>query len=107
MVVGSHQRLSTFDNHDLCVVVNNEPITKVKSTKNLGVTLDENRTWENHINVIAKSPRVSVRLNECVVSLTKKPQLKSTKVLLNLISPIVLLSGKVIYHILQVKYQSL
>ena len=54
MVVGSRQRLSTFDNHDLCVVVNNEPIKKVKSTKILGVTLDENLTWENHINVIAK-----------------------------------------------------
>ena len=55
MVVGSRQRLSTFDNHDLCVVVNNEPIKKVKSTKTLGVTLDEKVTWENHINVIAKN----------------------------------------------------
>jgi hypothetical protein len=74
----------------LCVVVNNEPIKKVKSTKTLGVTLDENLTWENHINVIAKkiSP-VSVRLNEYVVSFAKKSQIKSTKVLLNLISPIV------------------
>ena len=46
MVVGSRQRQSTFDNHDLCVVVNNEPIKKVKSTS---VTPDENLTWENHI----------------------------------------------------------
>ncbi len=37
---------STFDNHDLCVVVNNEPIKNVKSTKTLGVTLDETHTWE-------------------------------------------------------------
>ncbi len=94
MVVGSRQRLSTFDNHDLCVVVSNEPNKKVQSTKTLGVTVDENLTWEKHINVIAKkiSP-VSVRLNECVVSFAKKSQLNSTKVLLNLISPIVPLSG--------------
>ena len=36
MVIGSRQRLSTFDNYDLCAVVNNEPIKKVKSTKTLG-----------------------------------------------------------------------
>jgi hypothetical protein len=49
------QRLSTtFNNHDLGVAVNNKPIKKVRSIKSLGVNLDENLTWENHVNGISK-----------------------------------------------------
>ncbi len=63
MVVGSRQRQSTFDNHDLCVVVNNEPIKKVKSTS---VTLDENLTWENHIISALKRVRGLVDLETAI-----------------------------------------
>ena len=54
MVIGSRQRLATFDNHELRVTVDSEPVRQVPSTKTLGLTLDENLTWKNHIEVISK-----------------------------------------------------
>ena len=54
MVIGSRQRLATFDNHDLRVTVDSEPVRQETSTKTLGLTLDENLTWKNHIEVISK-----------------------------------------------------
>ena len=53
MVIGSRQRLATFDNHELRVTVDSEPVRQVTSTKTLGLTLDENLTWKNHIEVIS------------------------------------------------------
>ena len=44
MVIGSRQRLATFDDPELCVTVNNAPVKQVKSAKTLGMTLDENLT---------------------------------------------------------------
>ena len=41
MVIGSRQRLATFDNHELRVTVDSEPVRQVTSTKTLGLTLDE------------------------------------------------------------------
>ena len=54
MVIGSRQRLATFDNHKLRVTVDSEPVRQATSTKTLGLTLDENLTWKNHIEVISK-----------------------------------------------------
>ena len=54
MVIDSRQRLATFDNHELRVTVDREPVRQVTSTKTLGLTLDENLTWKNHIEVISK-----------------------------------------------------
>ena len=44
MVIGSRQRLATFDDPELCVTVNNASVKQVKSAKTLGMTLDENLT---------------------------------------------------------------
>ena len=41
MVIGSRQRLATFDNHELRVTVDSEPVRQVNSTKTLGLTMDE------------------------------------------------------------------
>ena len=54
MVIGSRQRLATFDDPDLCVTVNNAPVKQVTSAKTLGMTLDENLTWRDHVEVISK-----------------------------------------------------
>ena len=55
MVIGSRQRLAAFDNHKLRVTVNSEPVRQVTSTKTLELTLDENLTRKNHIEVISKN----------------------------------------------------
>ena len=52
MVIGSRQRLSTFNSHELRVTVDDEPVRQVKSTKTLGLTLNENLTWRNHFEDI-------------------------------------------------------
>ena len=54
MVIGSRQRLATFDDPELCVTVNNASVKQVKFAKTLGVTLDENLTWRDHVEVISK-----------------------------------------------------
>ena len=54
MVIGSRQRLATFDNYELRVTVDSEQVRQVTSTQTLGPTLDENLTWKNHIEVISK-----------------------------------------------------
>ena len=54
MVIGSRQRLATFDDPELCVTVNNASVKQVKSALTLGMTLDENLTWRDHVEVISK-----------------------------------------------------
>ena len=54
MVIGSRQRLATFDDYELCVTVNGASVKQVKSAKSLGITLDENLTWRNHVDAITK-----------------------------------------------------
>jgi hypothetical protein len=47
MIIGSRQRVATFNNYELSVSVDNVPVRQVSSTKTLGLTLDENLTWRN------------------------------------------------------------
>ena len=54
MAIGSRQRLATFDDPELCATVNNASGKQVKSAKTLGMTLDENLTWRDHVEVISK-----------------------------------------------------
>ena len=54
MVIGSRQRLSTFGDHEFRVTVSRESVKQVASTKTLGMTLDENLTWKNHVDAISK-----------------------------------------------------
>ena len=84
MIMGTRQRLATFNNYELSVSrsLNNMPLRQVRSTKTLGLTLDENLTWRNHVEVITK------KISSGIGAL-KKPQLKPIKVLLNHTSPTV------------------
>ena len=61
MVIGSRQRLATFEKNDLNIFVNDKKIKKVQTSESLGVTIDEHLTWNNHINNITKkiSPGIS------------------------------------------------
>jgi hypothetical protein len=43
MVIGSRQRLATFDDHEINVFVGNDQIeSRVNSSKSLGLKIDEN-----------------------------------------------------------------
>ena len=61
MVIGSRQCLTTFNSHELRVTVDDEPARQVNSTKTLGLTLDENLTWKNHVEDIFKKISSSIR----------------------------------------------
>jgi hypothetical protein len=64
MVFGSRQRLMYHDVNNLNICVDNTQIKRVQYTKSLGVTIDENLTWKNHIDTICKkvsSGRISVK----------------------------------------------
>ena len=58
MLVGTAQKLKQFDS--VSIKINNEPLKKVKCAKYLGMTIDENLRWGNHIDTLAK--KVSQRL---------------------------------------------
>ena len=53
MLIGSWQRLRTFDNSPK-LVLNDFPIKQVPNTKSLGVFVDEHLTWNAHIVNISK-----------------------------------------------------
>jgi hypothetical protein len=44
MVIGSRERLATFDDHEINVFVGNDQIGRVNSSKSLGLKIDENLT---------------------------------------------------------------
>ena len=58
MLLGTRQRLAAFSNLDL--ILSNQHIEKVKTFKYLGVMLDEQLLWKEHIDYIAS--KVSQRI---------------------------------------------
>ena len=50
MVIGSRQRLATFDDREINVFVGNDQIERVNSSKSVGLITDENLTWKSHID---------------------------------------------------------
>ena len=53
MLIASRQRLSTLPN-TLELSINNVPINRVSSVKSLVVLIDENLTWQTHIDKLTK-----------------------------------------------------
>ena len=60
MVIGSRQRLATFDGHEINVFVGNDQIERVNSSKSLGLKIDENLTWKRHIDEISKKVSAAI-----------------------------------------------
>ena len=54
MVIGSRQRLATFDDHEISVIVGNDQIERVESSKSLGLTIDVNLTRKEQIDELSK-----------------------------------------------------
>ena len=53
MLIGSRQRLSTLPD-TLELSINDVPINLVPSVKSLGAFIDENLTWQTHIDKLSK-----------------------------------------------------
>ena len=53
LLIGSKQRLSNFSVNPTANI-NQFPIKRVSNVKSLGVHIDENLTWECHINELSK-----------------------------------------------------
>ena len=63
MVIGSRQRLGTFD-RSLALKIDNVLIKQVGSTKSLGVHVDEHLTWNTHISHISKKNSLGHRCHK-------------------------------------------
>ena len=61
MVVGSKQRINSLVG-DLTLSLNDISLRKVKSTKCLGVTIDEFLTWAEHIDNVIKKLAIGISL---------------------------------------------
>ena len=53
MLIGSRQRLCTFHN-PLSLMIDGAPVAQVSSTKSLGVHIDQNLSWNVHIENLCK-----------------------------------------------------
>ena len=53
MLIGSRQRLSTFHTHPNHLI-DDAPVKHVHDIKSLGVYIDENMSWDIHVNSISK-----------------------------------------------------
>ena len=54
MVIGKRQRLAAQDVDRISVHVDNTVIKRVQHTKSLGLNIDDNLMWKNHISAICK-----------------------------------------------------
>ena len=59
MLIGSRQKLKTISRSP-SLSTNGTPIDQVTTTKSLGVYIDENLSWGNHINKLAKKIASSI-----------------------------------------------
>ena len=68
MLIGSRQKLNGLS--ALPLEINGTQLDKVNFTKSLGVLIDENLTWSNHINTITKKVSSGIgsskRISHCV-----------------------------------------
>ena len=54
MVIGTRQKRVTQDLNKINVRVDDTPIKRVQHTKSLGLIIDDNLQWKNHINAICQ-----------------------------------------------------
>ena len=93
MVIGSRQRLGTFDRSP-ALKIDNVLIKQVGSTKSLGVHVDKHLTWNTHISHISKKIASSIgAINVAAPLLLLKPWYVHIMQLYNHTSIIATLSG--------------
>ncbi len=58
MLVGTYQSLDKVPN--IRIRINNEPLKQINVSKYLGMNIDSNLKWDDHINAIV--PKISSKL---------------------------------------------
>ena len=51
----TRQKLPFLVNHEIRIQIDDTPLKRVKHTKDLGVILHENLSWEKHVDSVKKS----------------------------------------------------
>jgi len=64
MLIGSWQRLGTYDTSPKLIICG-DIIKQVSSVKSLSVQIDENLSWNMHIEKIAKKMAIGIRAIKC------------------------------------------
>ena len=60
IILGSNQRLSQINDDDVNVNINDVKLNRVELCKHLGVLIDENLSWNNHVQHIVKNANSSL-----------------------------------------------
>ncbi len=76
MIVGIYQSLAKVPDNRICL--NNEPLKQVTISKYLGMKIDSNLKWDDHINAII--PKISSKI-EILRSLRKIVSIETLKLL--------------------------
>ena len=70
MIIGTSQRVGHLDiapeTTPYALFVNDASIKRVKQVKHLGLIIDENLTWEHHINYISQKIKRNVSILKCM-----------------------------------------
>ena len=66
MLIGSSQKLSSMN--DITICADDKPLDSVHSIKYLGVTINENLTWEDHIDKVCSKIRSKI----CILTRIKR-----------------------------------
>ena len=75
MIIGSRQRLTQIST-DPKISIGSQNISRVKETKTLGVLVDENITWKNHIVATCKKISKTIGMMRRVKSVISNESLK-------------------------------
>ena len=62
MLITTRQKLPFLANQEIKIHIDNTPIERVKSTKALGVTLQESLSWANHVDRLRKKVAAGIGL---------------------------------------------
>ena len=84
MLIGSRQKLNNLPSLP-SLKINNVPIKHSYSTKSSGVLIDENLTWENHVDAISQkiASGIGAILNASIIVCPMPPCMMSIMALSN------------------------
>ena len=105
MLIGSRQRIRTFDSFLATLVIKETPIKRVDCAKSLGLNIDENLSWSKHIDKILKKIASGIGALKRMRPFVPVSTRISITQLFNHILTTVVLSGTTAPNPLQISYK--